>query len=252
MGVKRDDLLSPKEVGEKAAKMAVSMLGAEQAKTVKTTVVLDPLVGCGLIDAFSPVFSADFLQKGKSLLKGKIGKRIASKAFTIIDDGCLAEGLNSSASDGEGVPSQKTVLVSEGVATSFLYDCYTANKDGVESTGNGMRGGFKNLPSVSPSNLFLLPGSLSKNELISEVSDGLYVLEAMGLHTIDPISGDFSIGISGYWIEKGKISFPVRGAVISGNVLDLFKKVDAVSNKCSFVNNVGSPSIRIRDVDICG
>ncbi len=246
------DLAPPEEVGRKAAEMAVSMLGAGQAKSGNTTIVLDPTVGCGLLDAFSPVFSADFLQKGKSLLKGKKGEKVASQIITIIDDGCLKKGIASSPSDGEGVPSQKTTLISEGILSSFIYDSYTANKEGVESTGNGMRGSFKSPPSVSPSNIYIKPGKESREDLISGTSKGIYVLEAMGLHMIDPISGDFSVGVSGFQIENGKLSSPVRGGVISGNVLDLFMKADAVSNKCRFMGSVGSPAIRISNIDLCG
>jgi len=252
MGSKINSIMTPEQVGVEAARMAVSMLGARSAETGKTTIVLDPIVGCQLLDAFSPVFSADSVQKGKSLLKGKDGKKIASSVLNIVDDGCLANAMNTACSDGEGVPSQKTTLVSEGVLTSFLHNCYTARKGGVESTGNGMRGGFKAPPSVSPSNLMIVPGKCSEEEMMAGVDSGLYVLEGMGIHTIDPVSGEFSIGISGFWIENGKKTFPVRGAVISGNVLDLFMKVDAVGDECRFMDNIASPLIRIRDIDLCG
>jgi len=251
MGSKRSNVMTPEQVGAEAARMAVSMLGARAAETGKTTIVLDPIVGCQLLDAFSPVFSADSVQKGKSLLQGKEGKKIASNVLNIVDDGCLPDGMNTACSDGEGTPAQRTTLVSEGSLTSFLHNCYTAQKDGTQSTGNGMRGGFKTPPSVSPSNLLIVPGKCSEEELIADVDSGLYVLEGMGIHTIDPVSGEFSIGISGFWIEKGKKTFPVRGAVISGNVLDLFMKVDAVGDKCRIMDNIASPLLRIRDIDLC-
>ena len=134
----------------------------------------------------------------------------------------------------------------------FLYNTYTANKDKTVSTGNGMRGGFKGIPGVGLTNLYIEPGKLSPEDLIGSIDRGLYVTEVMGMHTANPISGDFSVGATGFWIEKGKKAYPVREITIAGNILDLMKHVDAVGSDLRFSGRIGSPSLRIKELSIGG
>ena len=134
----------------------------------------------------------------------------------------------------------------------FLYNTYTANKDKTASTGNGMRGGFKGLPGVGLTNLYIEPGSSSLQELMASAGRGMYITEVMGMHTANPISGDFSVGATGFWIEKGEKAYPVREITIAGNILDLMKNVAVVGSDIRFSGRIGSPSLLIRELSIGG
>jgi PmbA protein len=239
-------------LAENAAQRAVSLLGARRLKTQRASVVFEPFVACGFLKLIARGFGADFVQKKKSPFAKKKGKRIASKMVNIIDDGTLAGGTATSPFDDEGIPRRRTVLVKEGILTAFLYDSYTAKKDNVESSGNAFRSSFKALPSVDFSNFFLEKGETKREELIAGTDKGLYVMEAMGMHTADPISGDFSVGVSGLWIERGKFSFPVHGVTIAGNLLHLLNSIDAIGNDLQFYGGLGSPTIRISGLLISG
>lgn len=165
-------------------------------------------------------------------------------------------GIGTKPVDDEGMPGSKKTLISEGRLTGFIHNTYTAKKDGAASTGNAVRGSFKSLPGVDVTNLYIEPAEKPRvkgqgnNSLIKSVSKGILVLDAMGVHTANPISGDFSIGISGLWIENGEVAYPVKEALISGNILDMFKKVKGVGNDLRFYGSIGSPSLLIGEMDI--
>jgi PmbA protein len=239
-------------LAENAARRAVSLLGAKRVKTQRATIVFEPLVVSSFLNFISRGLGADSVQKKKSPFAGKKGKRIANKIVNIIDDGTLKGGVATSPFDDEGIPKRRTVLVKDGILSTFLYDSYTARKDKVSSTGNGIRSSFKALPSVGITNLFLEKGKTRKEELIANTDKGLYVMEIMGMHTANPVSGDFSVGVSGLWIERGKFSFPVHGVTIAGNVLDLLNSIDAIGDDLRFYGNLGSPTIRISNLLISG
>jgi PmbA protein len=171
-----------------------------------------------------------------------------------MDNGLLPGRLGSSPVDDEGVPCAEKLLIREGVLLSYVYNTYTARKGGVLSTGNAARAGFSALPSVGVSNLYLEASSaahvVGAARMISSVAKGLYIVDAMGVHTANPVTGDFSIGVTGLWIDKGEIKYPVREAVVSGNILDLFGRVDAVGDDLRFYGSTGAPSLLIPDVDI--
>jgi PmbA protein len=143
-------------------------------------------------------------------------------------------------------------LVSEGVIQGFLYDQYTANKENRSSTGNAGRHGIKAPPSVQTTNLYIPKGSSTPDELISSLEEGLMVTDLIGLHTADPISGDFSVGAAGLWIKGGEVAFPVKGVAISGNLMDLFNKVDATGTDLAFYGRTGAPSLRISALNVAG
>ena len=239
-------------VGREAGKRAVEMLGATSVETKKVPVLFDPYVSMEFLSIFASSLSADNVQKGKSMLAGKKGENVAAEKITIIDNGLLPEGLASAPADGEGIPMQRTVLVEKGILKGFLYDLYTAKKDNTASTGNGFRGGFKDTPRVSVSNFYIEKGTLSQKEIISRIDDGFLIREAMGVHTANPISGDFSLGVSGLWIKGGKISFPVRGVVISGNIMDLFRSVKKVGSDLRFYGRIGAPTLMIEEMNVSG
>jgi PmbA protein len=244
--------LKIEDVGIEAAEKAIKMLGAKRINTCRVPVILDPKVSCDFLGILSSSLSADSVQKGKSMLADKLNSKIASPILNLIDDGTLDGGIGSAPVDGEGTPTKRTPLIEKGCLKGFLHNIYTANKWKTSSTGNSVRGGFKGLPGVGVTNLFVEKGNISREGLINGVDKGLYITEAMGVHTANPISGDFSIGIAGHYIENGKISFPVRGVVMAGNILELMKGVEAVADDLRFFGRVGSPSIKISEVVISG
>ncbi len=244
--------LDPKKIGQEAAQKAVRMLGAKEISTQQATVVLDPYVVTNFLGVLSPSISAESVQKGRSLFAGKIGELVAANNISIIDDGVLPGGIASSPFDGEGVASQKTVLIENGKLNGFLYNTYTAAKDNVQSTGNSTRGSYKSTPEVGTTNFYIAKGDISRDKLIGEVDNGLYVTEVMGIHTANPISGDFSVGAAGIWIKNGQLQGPVRGVAIAGNIASLLMAIDGVADDLTFFVGKGAPTIRIREMVISG
>ncbi|MGE5454728.1 MAG: TldD/PmbA family protein [Methylocystaceae bacterium] len=244
--------LNPAEVGEEAAANAVRMLGAKSIGSKKMPVIFEPYVATNFISLIASAVSADAVQKGKSFFAGKLGQQVASPVLTVVDDQLRSEAVGSFPFDGEGTPAQRTVVLEKGWLKSYLYDAYTAAKDNCQSTGNGRRGSFRSLPGVGTSNFIIQPGEKSKEELIAEIDDGLMVTEVMGMHTANPISGDYSLGITGIRIEKGKLTYPVRGITMAGNLVDLLKDIEAVGSDLTFYGSDASPSIRLKAVSLGG
>ncbi|HBT47161.1 MAG TPA: TldD/PmbA family protein [Peptococcaceae bacterium] len=244
--------LDPARIGREGASRAVRLLGAKRIPTQRAPVIFDPYVTVNFLGVLAPALAADAVQKGKSLFRGKVGERVASAVVHIIDDGRRAGGLASAPFDGEGVPTQRTILVEGGVLRGFLHNTYTAAREGVSSTGNGSRGSFKATPEVGTTNLYLEAGDRKPEELVREVSRGLYVTDVLGMHTANPISGDFSVGVMGLWIENGEFAGPVRGVAIAGNIIGLLQSIEAVGSDLTFFGATGAPSIRIAGMSISG
>lgn len=238
-------------VGRNAAKRAVELLGAKKIDAVKTQTVLDGSVAAEFLGIFALMLSSENVQKGKSLLAGRMNEAVVSRILNIVDDGCLPQRLGSRPFDDEGVATSKKYLIREGILTGYLYNVYTAKKDGVKSTGNAVKAGFSALPGVGPSNLYITvdPGHVYQG-LFEGVDNGIYITGAMGVHTVNPVSGEFSVGISGLWIKNGIIRYPVKEAVMSGNILDLFKYVKAAGDDFRFYGIIGAPSLLTGPVDI--
>ncbi|MFA5535564.1 MAG: TldD/PmbA family protein [Bacillota bacterium] len=243
--------LNPVKIGKEAANKAVRSLGAKHVETQKATVVLDPYVATNFLGVLASAFSAENVQKGKSFFAGKMNTIVCSPLVEIIDDGALVGKVVSSPFDGEGVAMQRTILVKEGILTGLLHNSYTANKGGTASTGNAIRS-YKGTPEVGATNLYIEAGQVSKEVLLSEVRQGFYITEVMGMHTANPISGDFSVGASGLLIENGKLTKAFRGAAIAGNLIGLLKQVDCVADDLTFFIGSGSPTIRIANMTISG
>jgi PmbA protein len=244
--------LEIEEVGRKAARRALDLLGARHIDSVKAPVVLEAPVAQEFLSLMAGGFSAESVQKKRSLFIGKLDREVASPLITVHDDGLLEGGLGTAPSDDETVPAKKKTVIAKGRLAMFLYNIYTARKDRTESTGNGMRGGFKGLPGVGVTNLYLEPGRGTLEDLIASVDRGLLVTDVMGMHTANSISGDFSVGAAGFWIEKGRKAYPVREIAIAGNILDVMKNVDAVGGDLRFSGRIGSPSLRIKELSIGG
>jgi PmbA protein len=244
--------VSFEKVGETAARRALMLLGAGKVRATKADIILDNSVAAEFLGIFSSLLSSESVQKGKSLLARRVNEEVVSPAVSIFDDGGIPCKLGSRPFDDEGVATSRKFLIKEGVLIGYLHNCYTARKDGVMSTGNAAKGGLSALPSVGPSNLCISvsPASVHHGDLSALSSKGLYVTDAMGVHTANPVSGEFSIGVSGVWIERGRLCHPVKEAVISGNLLDFFKKVEAAGDDLRFFGNLAAPSLLIPRVDI--
>jgi PmbA protein len=246
--------ISFEAVGKGAAQRAAWLLGSRKITGCKGDVIIDNSVAAEFMGIFALSLSSEAVQKGKSLLAERLARKVVSPRINLIDSGLLDGKLGSGPVDDEGVPSQKKTVILEGVLKTYLFNTYTGRKAGVVSTGNASRGGFSSLPSVGVSNLFLEPVSgtyvVPKGRLFDTIDKGLYVTDAMGIHTANPISGDFSVGVTGLWVEKGEIAFPVKEAVLSGNILEFFDKIETVGDDLRFYGNIGAPSLIIPGVDI--
>ena len=251
--------LDIEKVGRSAGRKALESLGGKRIPTGVYPVLIRNQVASEFLSLLAHSFLSDQVQKGKSLLKGKQGENFFSPLLTIVDDGLHPKGTSTAPIDGEGVPSQRTPLVTQGRVRGYLYDRYWANRENlsspglpVESTGNSRRHGIKSPPGIGISNFFIEPGNLSFPTLMENLSRGVVVEEVMGLHTVDPISGDFSLGCSGGWIEKGEKIHPVKSIALAGNLFELFRKVIGVGEDLRFFGEVGAPSLLVKELFISG
>jgi PmbA protein len=246
------DNISFEAVGARGAKRAVSLLGARHMSPVKAPLVLDSLVSAEFLSVFASMLSSERVQKGKSLLGGRTKEQVTSPLVSIIDDGLMEMGVGTKPFDDEGVASETTKLVSEGVLKGFLHNAHTAKKEGAQSTGNAKRRGIFSLPSVGVTSFSIQSPDNQRpvGNLLGMLEHGLYVTEAMGIHTANPISGDFSVGVGGFWVQQGRKDYPVKEVVISGNLLDLFQDVQAVGDDLHFFGGIGAPSLLIGPTDI--
>jgi PmbA protein len=251
--------LDIERTGRDAALEALDRLAGRRIPSGIYPVLLKNSLASEFLSLLSHSFLAEQVQKGKSPLEGKKGEIVFSSILSIVDDGLLANGISTAPIDGEGTPSLRTPLVVEGRICGYLYDRYWANRErlnspaaGAESTGNSRRGGIKGPPGMGISNLFILPGTASFQELLDGLGRGLLVENVMGLHTVDPVSGDFSLGCSGQRIENGKKIHPVKSITIAGNLYELFRKVTGVGRDLRFFGAVGSPSLLIEGLTIGG
>ncbi len=238
-------------VATQAARWATELLGAGMPPTMKCPAVLRNSVVAELIDFLSSSFSAEEVEKGRSMLAGRSGERLFSEKVTLIDDSLYPGGMGTSPFDGEGVPSGKTVLVDGGFVSGFLYDGYYARKLDKKPTGSAGRS-VKAPPSIQLSNLYLTKGRKKPESLLEGIKQGILITDLMGLHTANPVTGDFSLGASGILIEKGKLTRPVKGFAVAGNVLGLLSRITDVANDLRFFGTVGAPSVRISELSVGG
>ncbi len=238
-------------VGRRAASFACEGLGATQPPTLNCPAVLRNSVVAELIEFLSPSFSAEQIDKGRSMLAGKSGTLVFAEGVTLVDDGLLPGGYATAPFDAEGVPSRRTVLIDGGFVSGALYDGYYARKFGVEPTASAVRG-IKSPPSIRFSNLSMRKGRVPASELVAGISSGVLITDLMGMHTANPVTGDFSLGASGILIEGGKLTRPVKGFAVAGNVLELFRKMTDIGDDLRFFGNVGAPSVRVSEIAVGG
>jgi PmbA protein len=240
----------PAEIGRTAAARALRRLGGRQIETRQVPVVFDPEMAGSLLRHLAGAVSGNALYKGMSFLTGKLGETIAPAMVSVYDDGTLPRALGSKPFDGEGLPTRRTPLIEAGVLSSYLFDTYSAKKMQSRSTGNAARS-VGDSPHVSPTNLFLAAGKTSPDDIIGSVASGLYVTELMGFG-VNPTTGDYSRGASGMWIENGELAYPVSEITIAGNLLQMFRDIEAVGSDLVFRHSVAAPTIKISKLTVAG
>jgi len=241
------DLLS-KEI----AINTVNLLNPKSFETKSLPVVFSPDSMVSLLRAFSSVFLGDSLIKNKTMLKDKLQEQIASEEVTIIDDGTINRALGSSRFDADGNPTQKNIVVENGVFKMFLHNIYTAKKSNQESTANSVRAGYRSVPQTGIHNFYLVPKNNSLETLLGAYEECVYITELMGLHMADPISGNFSLGASGIVYKNAKPMYAIRAVTVASNFLELLKKIKLIGNDFRFFGHVGSPSVLVENITIGG
>ena|SRR5664280_2660051 len=242
--------IDPEGIARKACKIAKDSTGGKPVETGDVPVILDHHAASGLVATFSSAFNADNVQRGRSVFADKLEQEVVSKSLSIYDDGTLKGGLQSAASDGEGVSSQKTPLIENGILKNFLYDIYTAKKGNVKPTGNGMRASYGDMPSVGLSNFIL---EFDEVKEISEVQNGVLVTDVLGAHTANPISGDFSVeAMNAFKIENGELIHPVKKAMLSGNIFQAMGVASAATTEKRKMGPFVLPSILVENLRVVG
>ncbi|MDR1511087.1 MAG: TldD/PmbA family protein [Synergistaceae bacterium] len=243
--------LDAENIARTAVRRTLRILGGRPLPTGKYTLLLEPEVSASIVEEIGEMFCASEVHKGRSLMKGRLGRFVAGSAVTLTDDARLPRRLGSSPFDREGVPTGRTVLIDSGVANAYMYNLQHASKDGVESTGNASSG-LSEPPDVAPSNLILEPGADSPEQMMKSVGRGFLVTELMGLHTVNCVSGEFSLGAKGVFIENGSPCGAVAGVTIADNLISFLKKITLVGNDLVFFGSTAAPSIVVEDVAIAG
>jgi len=241
-------------IGRRAAQQAVRKLGPRPLQTAKMAIVLDPWMGQQLLSAITPMFSAENVLKGRSLFAGKVGQRIASDAVTIVDDPRLAGGMRSAPFDGEGIATQSRTLVEGGVLRGYLHSIKTSARTQTPPTGNARRASYGGPARIAPSNFFIAAGTADPQELRRSADRALDITSLLNLHTVDPISGEFSLGASGVVLERGEPLHPAEGITIAGNLMHLLASIAAVGNDLTFRRpmGLGCPTLLITDISVGG
>lgn len=243
--------LDPRRIGKNAALEAAGLLGGKPPVTGEYPAVLPPKVVVSLLEVLASSFSADEIQKGRSRLAGKMGEKIFSSLVTLTDDGSIPEGVGSVPFDDERVPPVGRQLVERGVVCGTFHTLKTAAKEGCLPTGNGFRGALSSVPSPVSTNLILEAGESPVEEQIPP-EKCVRIENLMGVHTVDRVSGDFSLGASGFMFYNRERAEPFRNATVSGNLFQLFSTVLAVGNDLVFYGSTGSASILVAPIIVSG
>jgi PmbA protein len=244
------DLQAPEEVGRIAAERTLRRLGSRQVPTCEVPVVFDPDTADELLGHVFRALSGYSVFRGATFLKDRLGQQVASELLTVVDDGRRRRGLGSRPFDGEGLPTRRNVPLEAGVLRHFLCDSYSARRIGARPTGSARRG-VGGGPAVGASNLCFAAGATPPAEVLAGVERGLYVTDLIGFG-VDLVSGDFSQGAAGHWIEKGRLVHPVHEVTIAGNLKQMLLDVDAVGDDLVFRGSSASPTVRVRRMTVSG
>lgn len=247
-------LESPEEIGHEAARRTLRRLGARQVKTQKAPVVFSAEIAKGIIGNIFEAANGDAIYRHATFFADMLGERVAGENITVVDDGTLVfdgiGGFGTAPFDAEGLPTRRTVLVENGVLKNYVMNTYTARKLGMKSTGSASRGLAGN-PGIGAHNFYLEPGTMTPEQIIGEVKSGLYVTEVMGFG-VNLVTGDYSQGASGMWIENGEIAYPVEEITIAGNLKDMYRNISAIGNDLVFRGAAAAPTLRVEGMMIAG
>ncbi len=249
-GRRAADLEAPEVVGRRAAERALRQLGARRVPTCEVAVIFDPFTAPSLLRQIAGCASGQAVYRGTSFLAGRVGEMIGSDLVHVVDDGRLPGGLGSRPFDGEGLPTRRNVLIDRGRLGGYLLDTYSARKLGLESTGSAARGAV-GAPVAAPTNLWLEPGSQSFEELVASTERGLLVTQLIG-QGFNPLTGDYSRGAAGIWIEGGRLTHAVEEVTIAGNLGDMLSGVDGVADDLRWRGATASPSLRVARMTVAG
>jgi PmbA protein len=243
------DLEDPALIGRRAGERAIKRLGARKVATCKVPVVYDPRLSSSLLGHLTGAISGPSVARKTSFLKDKLGQRLFPEGVTIVDDPHRPRGFRSKPFDAEGLANAKRSLVDKGVLTTWLLDLRSARQLGLASTGHASRG-TSGPPSPAPTNLYMAPGTLSPEALIGEIQSGLYVTTLIGMG-VNGVTGDYSRGASGFWIENGALAYPVTEITIAGNLKEMFLNLTP-ANDLEFKSSVNAPTIRVDGLTVAG
>ena len=248
-------LESPESIGREAARRTLRRLGARRVPTQRVPIVFAPEVARSLIGTVFEAASGDVIWRGASFLAGRLESRIAAPGLTVVDDHTMLlpsgmGGFGTSPFDGEGLPSRRTVVVERGVLRNYLLNTYSARKLGMKSTHNASRG-LAGTPGIGCGNLYVEPGTLAPEEILAAIPAGLYVTGLMGFG-VNVVTGDYSRGATGLWIENGQLTHAVEEVTIAGNLAEMLLNVTAVGSDLEFRSSVASPTLRIDGMTIAG
>lgn len=243
------DLEDPAIVGRRAGERAIRRLGARKPTTRKVPVVFDPRVSASILGHLIGAISGPSIARKTSFLKDKLGQRIFPAGINVIDDPHRPRGFRSKPFDAEGLANRRRALIEDGVLTSWLLDLRSARQLGLASTGHASRG-TSGPPGPSPTNLYLAPGTVTRDALIGDIPDGIYVNEFLG-SAVSLVTGDYSRGASGFWIENGKLTYPVNELTVAGNLKDMFANI-AAADDLEFRSSTNAPTLRIDGMTVAG
>jgi PmbA protein len=241
---------SPEAIGKKAAERTLRRLGARKIASTKVPLVFDSEMSRSLLENLFDAANGDAIYRQSSFLEGKLGEKIADSSITVVDDGTIPSGFGSLPFDGEGVPTRKTVVVEKGVLKSYLLNTYTAKKLGLKTTGNAARS-LAGTPAIGYGNFFLEKGTRSPQQIIADIKQGLYIVDLIGFG-VNLVTGDFSRGATGIWIENGELTYPVEEVTVAGNLKEMFKNISEIGNDLEFRSSIASPTLRIDGMTIAG
>lgn len=245
------DLKPAEEIAAKAIREAVDTLDPRTVKTQKAPVIFHADVARALLGGILGAVNGERVLQGASFLAKKMDQRIAAETVTIVDDGTREKGMASAPFDGEGVPTGKRVIVEKGVLRGFLYNTAVAARAGVRSTGNASRGGFDGLPGIGPHNFTMAAGTAKFDDIVAATKTGLLVKSVTG-YGINPVNGHFSGGAAGFWIENGRIAFPVQGLTIAGTADEILNGIDLMADDLDPNLSLAAPTLRVRLLQIGG
>ncbi len=247
---RRSGLDSPEEVGRTAAKRALRKLGGRKVPTCQVPVIFDPETAPSIVGHIFEAVRGDAIYRSASFLTGKLNQRVANDRITVLDDGLRPGGFGTRPFDGEGIASSVTSVIEKGILNNYLLNCYTARKLNMRTTGNASRG-VSGPPSVGPKNFYLAPGAHRPEEILKSVKSGFYVTDLIGFG-VNIVTGDYSRGAAGMWIENGELTYPVEEVTIAGNLTEMLNHIDMVGSDLEFHSSICAPTLLISGLTVAG